>query len=155
MLQLHLQIHYLELLGPLNPHLHQAPIQFPFLHSEVFHSCHRESQYTPSICSLSLLVLLTVFLSHPLLPHLYSLSFSFSSTVQPLHTLNLIELFDLILLTRYTHFPTIFLLLDLFLFSVRYLCANMFFCLPLYSCSSSSFSLESSPLCLSWFSGNF
>src|SRR6478609_4448001 len=44
----------------------------PSLHSEVFHSCHTESQYTPSICSLSLLVLSTVFLSHPLLPHLYS-----------------------------------------------------------------------------------
>src|SRR6476469_6108781 len=29
-------IHYLELLGPLNPHLHQAPIQFPSLYSEVF-----------------------------------------------------------------------------------------------------------------------
>src|SRR6476469_2608368 len=26
---------YLELLGPLNPHLHQAPIQFPSLHFEV------------------------------------------------------------------------------------------------------------------------
>src|SRR6476619_2592506 len=57
MLQLHLQLHYLELLDPLNPHLHQAPIQFPSLHSEVFLSCHTESQYTPSICSLSLLVL--------------------------------------------------------------------------------------------------
>src|SRR6478609_2507383 len=76
-------------------------------------------------------------------------SFSFSSTVQPLHTLNLVKLFDLILLTRCTHFPTIFLLLDLFLFSVRYLGANMFFCLPLYSCSSTSFSLSSSPEWLS------
>src|SRR6476469_7950729 len=58
--------------GPLNSHLHQAPIQFPSLHSEVLHSCHTESQYTPSICSLSLLVLSTVFLSHPLLPLLYN-----------------------------------------------------------------------------------
>src|SRR6476469_565408 len=66
--------------GPLNPHLHQAPIQFKSLYSEVFYSCHTESQYTPSICSLSLLVLSTIFLSHPLLPHLYSESFSFSST---------------------------------------------------------------------------
>src|SRR6476469_4862192 len=149
MLQLHLELHYLELLGPLNPHLHQAPIQIPSLHSEVYQSCHTESQYTPSICSLSLLVLSTVFLSHPLVPHLYSYSFSFSSTVQPLHTLNLVELFDLILLTCCTHFLTIFLLPDLFLFSVRYLGANMFFCLPLYSCSSTSFSLASSPLWLS------
>src|SRR6476469_9319413 len=62
--------------------VHQAPIQFPSLHSEVFHSCHTESQYTPSICSLSLLVLSIVFLSHLLLPHLYSVSCSFSSTVQ-------------------------------------------------------------------------
>src|SRR6478609_9509554 len=99
MLQLHLQLHYLELLDPLNPHLHQAPIQFPSLHSEVFHSCHTESQYSPFICSLSLLVLSTVFLSHPLLPHLYSLSFSFWSIVQSLRTLTLVELFDLILLT--------------------------------------------------------
>ena len=37
-----------EFTGPLNPHLHQAPIQFPSLHSEVFHSCHTESQYTSS-----------------------------------------------------------------------------------------------------------
>ena len=44
-----------------------------------------------------------------------------SSTGQPLHTLNLVELFDLILLTRCTHSPTIFLWLDLFLFSARYL----------------------------------
>src|SRR6478609_11755231 len=73
----------------------------------------------------------------------------FSSTVQHLHTLNLVELFDLMLLTLCTHFPTIFLLLDLFLFSVRYLGADMFFCLPLYSCSSTSFSLASSALCLS------
>src|SRR6476469_7479688 len=72
MLQLHLQLHYLELLDPLNPHLHQAPIQFPSHHSEVFHSYHTESQYTPSICSLSVLVLSTVFLSRPLLPHLYT-----------------------------------------------------------------------------------
>src|SRR6476469_4014499 len=62
---------------------------------------------------------------------------------------NLVELFDLILLTRCTHFPTIFLLPDLFLFSVRYLGADMLFCLPLYSCSSTSFSLASSPLWLS------
>src|SRR6476469_3510487 len=33
--QLHLLLQYLELLGPLNPHLHQAPIQLPSLHSEV------------------------------------------------------------------------------------------------------------------------
>src|SRR6476661_9923580 len=46
-------------------------------------------------------------------------------------------------------FSTIFLLLDLFLFSIRYLGADMFFCLPLYSCSSTSFSLASSPLWLS------
>src|SRR6476619_6729684 len=65
----HLALHHLELLGLLNPHLHQFPIQFPSLHSEVFHSCYTESQYTPSVCSLSLLVLSTVFLSHPLLPH--------------------------------------------------------------------------------------
>src|SRR6476661_1386578 len=70
-------------------------------------------------------------------------------SVQPLHRLNLVELFDLILLTHCTHFPTIFLLLDLFLFSVRYLRADMFFCPPLYSCSSTSFSLASSPLWLS------
>src|SRR6476469_4420203 len=61
----------------------------------------------------------------------------------------MVELFDLILLTRCTHFPTIFLLLDLFLFSVHYLGADMFFCLPLYSCSSTSFSFASSPLWLS------
>src|SRR6476469_9116819 len=71
------------------------------------------------------------------------------STVQPLHALNLVELFDLILLTCCTHFPTIFLLLDLFFFSVHYLGADMFFCLPLCSCSSTSFSLVSSPLWLS------
>src|SRR6476469_9718960 len=71
------------------------------------------------------------------------------STVQLLHTLNLVELFDLILLIRCTHFATIFLLLDLFLFSVHYLGADMFFCLPLYSRSSTSFSLASSPLRLS------
>src|SRR6478609_5603122 len=75
--------------------------------------------------------------------------FSFSSTVQPLQTLNLVELFDPILLTRCTHFPAIFLLLDLFLFSSHYLGADMFFCLSLYSCSSTSFSLASSPLWLS------
>src|SRR6476661_6765583 len=40
-------------------------------------------------------------------------------------------------------FSTIFLLLDLFLFSVRYLRADMFVCLPLYSCSSTAFSLAS------------
>src|SRR6476469_3383780 len=43
----------------------------------------------------------------------------------------------------------IFLLLDLFLFSVRYLGADMLFCFPLCSCSSTSFSLASSP---SWLS---
>ena len=64
-------------------------------------------------------------------------------------TLNLVELFDLILLTRCTHFSTIFLLLGLFLFAVRYLGAVMFFGLSLYSCSSTSFSLASSPLWLS------
>src|SRR6476619_7654999 len=93
-------------------------------------------------------------------PILYCLTctwFSSTSTVQPLHTLNLVELFDLILLTHCTHFPTIFLLLGLFLFSVRYLGVDMFFCLPLYSCSSISFSLASSPLwlSLSMVSGNF
>src|SRR6478609_6976971 len=63
--------------------------------------------------------------------------------------INLVELFDLILITRCTHFPTIFLLLDLFLFSVRHLGGDIFFSHPLYSCSSTSFSLASSPLWLS------
>src|SRR6478609_6849242 len=66
-----------------------------------------------------------------------------------MHTLNLVKLLDLIRLTRCTHFPTIFLLLNLFLFSVRYLGADMFFCLALYSCSSTYISLASSPLWLS------
>src|SRR6476469_10060491 len=47
--------------GPFESSSTQAPIQFPSLHSEVFYSCHTESQYTPSICFLSLLVLSTVF----------------------------------------------------------------------------------------------
>src|SRR6476661_655365 len=56
--------------GPFESSSTSSSNSIPSLHSEVFHSCHTESQYTPSICSLSLLVLSTVFLSHPLLPHL-------------------------------------------------------------------------------------
>src|SRR6478609_4464138 len=55
--------------------------------------------------------------------------------------INLVVLFDLILLTRCTHFPTTFLLLDLFLFSARSLGTDMFFCFRLYSCFFTSFSL--------------
>src|SRR6476469_4218528 len=81
----------------------------------------------------------------------------FSLTVQPLHKLNLVELFDLILLTRCTHFRTIFLLLDLFLFSVRYLGADVFFCLPciLVLPLPSLLHLLHYGCRYPWFSGNF